>query len=452
MFENLGDRLSKIFSSLTGKGFLNEQDVATALREIRVALLEADVALPVVKALTESIKEKAVGSSVLQSVTPGQMVVKIVHDELVTILGAETVPLNFSTTPPAVILMVGLQGSGKTTSTAKLAKWIAAKQRKKVLMASLDIYRPAAQEQLRLLGERVEVATLPIVPQETPLEITKRALKTAKLEGYDVVLLDTAGRLHVDTALMDEVRAIHQEACPVETLLVADSMTGQDALTVAKAFSAALALTGIILTRVDGDARGGAALSIRHVTGCPIKFVGLGEKIDQFDVFHPDRIAGRILGMGDVVSFVEKAAETLDKNEAEKLNKKLQKGTFDLNDMASQMRQMLKMGGMSGLMNMLPGLGSLGDLKDKLPSAGESDKVLKRQIAIVSAMTPRERRYHALLNASRKKRVALGAGVTVQEINQLLKQFEGTLKMMKRVNKLDKRGMLRQGLGNLFSR
>jgi len=447
MFDNLGDRLGKIFSTLTGRGFLKEQDVAVALREIRVALLEADVALPVVKALTESIKEKAIGQEVLQSITPGQMVVKIVHDELVAVLGNDASPLNLSTTPPAVLLMVGLQGSGKTTTTAKLAKWISTKQRKKILMASLDTYRPAAQEQLKLLGERIGVATLPIVTAENPLEITKRALKTAKLEGYDILILDTAGRLHVDKDLMDEVQSIHSLSNPIETLLVADSMTGQDALTVAKTFSESLPLTGIILTRIDGDARGGAALSMRYITGCPIKFVGLGEKIDQFDIFHPDRIAGRILGKGDIVSLVEKAAETLDKNEAEKLNKKLQKGTFDLSDMASQMRQMLKMGGMANLMGMLPGLGSL---KDKLPNAGESDKVLKRQIAIVGSMTPKERRYHTLLNASRKRRVAAGAGVTVQEINQLLKQYEGTIKMMKRVNKLEKKGLLRQGLGNLF--
>ncbi len=447
MFENLSDRLGKIFSTLTGKGFLKEEDVTLALREIRVALLEADVALPVVKSLTESIKEKAIGQAVLQSVTPGQMVVKIVHDELIKILGEEVSSLHLATTPPAVLVMVGLQGSGKTTSTAKLAKWIVTKYRKKVLMASLDTYRPAAQEQLKMLGERIGIATLPIVQEEKPLKITQRALKTAKLEGYDVLLLDTAGRLHVDEGLMDEVKAIHALAKPVETLLVADSMTGQDALTVAKSFSEQLALTGIILTRIDGDARGGAALSMRHVTGCPIKFVGLGEKIDQFDTFHPDRIAGRILGMGDVVSLVEKAAETLDKNEAEKLNKKLAKGTFDLNDMASQLRQMMKMGGMAQLMGMMPGLGSV---KDKLPNAGESDKVIKRQIAIVGSMTPKERRYHTLLNASRKRRVAEGAGVTVQEVNQLLKQYEGAMKMMKRMNKLDKKGLLRQGLGNFF--
>lgn len=447
MFENLGDRLSRIFSSLTGKGALKEEDVSAALREIRVALLEADVALPVVKSFTESIKEKAVGQEVLDSVTPGQMVVKIVHDELVSLLGSETADINLATTPPAVILMAGLQGSGKTTSSAKLAKWLSTKKKKKVMMASLDVYRPAAQEQLQTLGERIEVATLPIVAGEEPLAITKRALKQAKLEGVDVLILDTAGRLHVDETLMEEVKAVHKAAKPVETLLVADSMTGQDAVTVARSFHEQLPLTGIVLTRVDGDARGGAALSMRQVTGCPIKFVGLGEKVDQFDLFHPDRIANRILDMGDVVGLVEKAAETLDKNEAEKLNKKLQKGTFDLNDMASQLRQMLKMGGMSGLVGMIPGLGKF---KDKLPTAGEGDQVVKRQIAIISSMTPKERRYYKLLNASRKRRVAAGSGSTVQEVNQLLKQYEGAMKMMKKVNKLGKKGLLRQGLGGLL--
>jgi signal recognition particle subunit SRP54 len=448
MFQNLGDRLSKIFSGLTGKGALKEADVLLALREIRVALLEADVALPVVKSFVEAIQEKATGHKVLDSVTPGQMVVKIVHDELVALLGSDAAELNLSTTPPAVILIAGLQGSGKTTSTAKLAKWMETKLRKKVMMASLDTYRPAAQEQLKQLGERINVATLPIVEKEKPLDITKRAMKEARLGGFDVLLLDTAGRLHVDETLMAEVASIHKEANPIETLLVADAMTGQDAVTVAKAFKDQLPLTGIILTRLDGDARGGAALSMRQITGCPIKFVGLGEKVDAFDIFHPDRMAGRILDKGDIVSLVEKAAETLDKEEAEKLNKKLQKGTFDLSDMASQLRQMLKMGGMSQLMGMLPGLGGL---KDKLPNGKDGDKSIRRQIAIVSSMTPKERRYYKLLNASRKKRVAQGAGVTVQEINVLLKQYEGTLKMMKKVNKLGKKGLLRQGLGGLFS-
>jgi len=449
MFQNLGDRLSKIFSSLTGKGALKEADVLLALREIRVALLEADVALPVVKSFVESIQEKATGQTVLDSITPGQMVIKIVHDELVTLLGSEAADLNLATTPPAVILMAGLQGSGKTTSTAKLAKWLETKLRKKVMMASLDTYRPAAQEQLKQLGERIAIATLPIIENEKPLEITKRALKEARLGGYDVLLLDTAGRLHVDEALMEEVVSIHKEAKPIETLLVADAMTGQDAVNVAKSFKDQLPLTGIILTRLDGDARGGAALSMRQVTGCPIKFVGLGEKTDAFDVFHPDRMAGRILDKGDIVSLVEKAAETLDREEAEKLNRKLQKGTFDLNDMVSQLQQMLKMGGISQLMGLLPGIGSL---KDKMPNAKDSDKSIRRQIAIVRSMTPKERRYYKLLNASRKKRVALGAGATVQEVNVLIKQYEGALKMMKKVNKLGKKGLLRQGLGGLFSR
>lgn len=449
MFQNLGDRLRQVFSSLTSKGALKEADVLLALREIRVALLEADVALPVVKSFVESLQAKATGQAVLESITPGQMVIKIVHDELVALLGSDAASLNLSTTPPAVILMAGLQGSGKTTSTAKLAKWIETKLRKKVMMASLDTYRPAAQEQLKQLGERIAIATLPIIEKEKPLEITKRALKEARLGGYDVLLLDTAGRLHIDEDLMAEIKAIHKESNPIETLLVADAMTGQDAVTVAQSFKDHLPLTGIVLTRLDGDARGGAALSIRQVTGCPIKFVGLGEKVEAFDIFHPDRMADRILDKGDIVSLVEKAAETLDREEAEKLNRKLQKGTFDLSDMASQLQQMLKMGGISELMGLLPGIGSL---KDKLPNAKESDKTIRRQIAIVRSMTPKERRYYKLLNASRKKRVAFGAGATVQEVNVLLKQYEGALKMMKKVNKLGKKGLLRQGLGGLFSR
>lgn len=448
MFQTLSDRLGKIFSGLTGKGALKETDVVSALREIRVALLEADVALPVVKSFIESIQEKAIGQAVLESITPGQMVVKIVHDALVELLGGQSTGLALETPPPAIVMMVGLQGSGKTTSTAKLAQWLFKKHRKKVLMASLDIYRPAAQEQLKQLGERTGIATLPIVAEEKPLAIATRAIKDGKLGGYDVIILDTAGRLHVDETLMEEIVTLQSKVNPVETLFVADAMTGQDAVVVAKAFKNHLPLTGIILTRLDGDARGGAALSMRSVTGAPLKFVGTGEKLDEFELFYPERMAGRILNMGDIVSLVEKAAETLDKKEAETLNKKLQKGTFDLNDMASQLRQMLKMGGMSQMMGLLPGLGAM---KEKLPDAKVADRSIRRQIAIVSSMTPKERRYYKLLNASRKKRVALGAGVTVQEINQLLKQYEGAMKMMKKVNKLGKKGLLRQGLGGLFS-
>lgn len=446
MFDTLTGKLGEVFEGLKRKGSLKEADVNAAMREIRLALLEADVALPVVKKFVETVKEKAVGQEVLKSITPGQQVIKIVHDALVDMLGAENNELNLLGEPPAVVMMVGLQGSGKTTSTAKIAKRLTEKGRKKVMMVSLDVARPAAQEQLKVLGEQVSVSTLPIVAGQQPIDITKRALQAAKLGGYDVVMLDTAGRLHIDDALMDEVSMVKTIASPSETLLVADSMTGQDAVTVADSFHKRIGLTGIALTRVDGDARGGAALSMRQVTDCPIKFLGTGEKMDELEEFHADRIANRILGMGDVVSLVEKAAETIEQEEAEKLAKKMQKGEFDLDDMASQLRQMRKMGGLDGVMGMLPGVGKL---KQQVAGANIDDKMIKRQEAIISSMTRKERKSPKVIHASRKKRIAAGSGTSVQDVNKLLKQHQMMAKMMKKVSKLGKKGFMRS-LGGML--
>jgi len=449
MFEGLTGRLGDIFDRLTRRGALSEDDVNAAMREVRIALLEADVALPVVKQFVQGVKERAVGHEVLRSVTPGQQVIKIVHDQLVEMLGDESEGLNLNAIPPVPVLMVGLQGSGKTTSTAKIALRLKTREKKKVLMASLDVRRPAAQEQLRILGEQVGVATLPIVPGQQPVEITRRALQTGRLEGFDVVMLDTAGRLAIDAELMAEVAAVRDAAKPVETLLVVDAMSGQDAVTVATNFQEKVGLTGIMLTRIDGDARGGAALSMRAITGKPIKLLGTGEKIDALEAFHPDRIAGRILGMGDVVSLVEKAAETIDKDEAEKLARKMEKGNFDLDDMAAQFRQIRKMGGMSGMLGMLPGIGKI---KNQLKDANIDEGILKRQEAIISSMTRTERRDIKLLNASRRRRIAQGSGTTVQDVNRLLKQFQDMQGMMKKVKKLGKKGLLRQGLQGLLPR
>ncbi len=443
MFENLTTRLGAVFDKLTRRGALTEGDVDAALREVRVALLEADVALPVVKDFLTGVREKAVGQDVLKSVTPGQMVIKIVHDHLVETLGGASVPINLAANPPVPILMVGLQGSGKTTSTAKLGLWLSQRQKKKVLMASLDVRRPAAQEQLAVLGIQANVATLPIVPGEPPVAIAKRAIQTGQLEAYDVVLLDSAGRLHVDDEMMAEAAAVHAAAKPVETLLVADAMTGQDAVNVAQSFHARLNLTGIVLTRVDGDARGGAALSMRSVTGCPIKLIGSGEKLDALEAFHPDRIAGRILGMGDVVSLVEKAAETIEEEDAKRLAAKIEKGQFDLEDMAKQLRQMRKMGGLEGLLGMLPGVAKV---KKQLAQANVDENMLKRHEAIISSMTKGERKRPEIIKASRRQRIATGSGTSVQEVNRLLKQFFETQKMMKRVTKLGQKGLMRSGL------
>ncbi len=433
MFESLGGKLSAIFDRLTRRGALSEADVAAALREVRVALLEADVALPVVKDFIDKIKDRAVGHEVLRSVTPGQQVIKIVHDQLVETLGAEAEPLNLRAEAPVVIMMVGLQGSGKTTSSAKLGVWLGKRENKKVLMASLDVRRPAAQEQLRVLGVQGGVATLPIVPGEPPVAIAKRAVVNGRLEGFDVVILDTAGRQHIDDALMAEIKDIKAATSPTEILLVADAMTGQDAVTMAKAFHEAVAITGVVLTRVDGDARGGAALSMRAVTGQPVKLLGVGEKLDALEPFHGDRIARRILGMGDIVSLVEKAAEHIEREDAEKLAAKIAKGRFDLDDLLGQIRQIKKMGGMSGLLGLLPGIGKI---KKQLSEANVDEKLLKRQEAIILSMTKKERRDPDVIQASRKRRIAAGSGTEVSEINRLLKQFMEMQKMMKQAKKM----------------
>ena len=448
MFDSLQERLSGVFDKLTRRGALSEEDVNAALREVRVALLEADVALPVVKDFVDGVREKAIGQEVLRSVTPGQMVVKIVHDHLVETLGTESVGLDLHAPAPVGIMLVGLQGSGKTTSCAKIARRLQEREKKKVLMASLDVRRPAAQEQLKVLGVQAGVATLSIVPGEPPVAIAKRAMQTGALEGYDVVMLDTAGRLAIDEELMAEVAAVRDAAKPHESLLVADAMTGQDAVNVASAFKDRVGLSGIVLTRVDGDARGGAALSMRAVTGCPIKLIGVGEKLDALEGFHPDRVASRILGMGDVVSLVEKAAESFEQEEAEKLAKKLQKGTFDLDDFAKQLQQMQKMGGLSSLMGMLPGMS--GAQMQQLKNAKLDDGVVKRQLAMLSSMTPTERKKPDLIKASRKQRIASGSGTSVQDVNKLLKQHKDATRIMKRVQKMGKKGMMRGGLGGLM--
>ena len=440
MFESLGDRLSGVFDRLRGRGALTEADVRAAMREVRIALLEADVALPVVRTFVDKATEEAVGQQVLRSVTPGQQVVKIVHDALVEMLGSEEEGLNLAVTPPAVVMMVGLQGSGKTTSTAKLAKRLTEKDRKKVLMASLDVARPAAQEQLAVLGRQADIATLPIVPGQPPVEIARRALNAAKLQGFDVLMLDTAGRLHVDQALMDEMKAVAQATEPQEVLLVADAMTGQDAVNVAKSFADQIDLSGVILTRMDGDARGGAALSMRAVTGRPIKYAGVGEGIDKLEAFHPERVAGRILGMGDVVSLVERAQETIKAEEAEALAAKMAKGQFDLNDLRAQLQQMQRMGGLGALAGMLPGMGKI---KNQINESGVLEgNVLGRLDAIITSMTPKERAKPDILNAKRKIRVAKGSGTTVQEVNRLLKMHQEKSTAMKRLRKMGGLGKL----------
>ncbi|MBK8374517.1 signal recognition particle protein [Sphingorhabdus sp.] len=433
MFDKLSDRLGGVFDRLRGRGALNENDVREAMREVRVALLEADVALPVARDFVEKVTEQAVGQSVLKSVTPGQQVVKIVNDALVEMLGSEASELNLAVAPPAIIMMVGLQGSGKTTTTAKIAKLLKDKERKKVMMASLDVNRPAAQAQLATLGTQIDVATLPIVEGQQPVDITKRALQAAKLQGFDVLLLDTAGRLHVDQQLMDEMRAVANTATPQEILLVVDSLTGQDAVNVAKSFGEQVDLTGVVLTRMDGDARGGAALSMRAVTGKPIKFAGVGEKMDALEAFHPARVAGRILGMGDVVGLVERAAEIVEKDEAEKIAAKMAKGQFDLNDLRSQLRQMTKMGGLGAIAGMMPGMKKA---KAAMAQGGMDDKVLLRMDAIIGSMTLKEREKPALLNAKRKIRVANGSGTTVQDVNRLLKMHQEMESAMKRIRKM----------------
>ena len=450
MFDGLSQRLTGILDGLRKRGALTEAHVNDAMREVRVALLEADVALPVVKDFVAAVRERAVGQEVLRSVTPGQMVVKIVNDALVEMLGGKEDEdsllagsgLELAGTPPVAVLVVGLQGSGKTTTCAKIAARVKKRDKQRVMMASLDIYRPAAQQQLKVLGEQTETTTLPVVFGEQPLAIAKRALETGRREGYDVVILDTAGRLHLDEAMMAEVAAVKQATRPAETLLVADALTGQDAVTLAGAFHEQVGITGIVLTRMDGDARGGAALSMRAVTGCPIKLIGVGEKLDAIEAFQPSRIAGRILGMGDVVGLVEKAAEAIQREDAEKLAGKMMKGEFTLEDMADQYKQIRKIGDVKGLLGMIPGIGKL---QDKLANANIDDRTVARQEAIILSMTPAERRNPKILNASRRRRIAAGSGSTVQDVNRLLKQHQQMSKMMKKVGKLGRKGMLPGG-------
>lgn len=434
MFDTLSDRLGGVFDKLRGRGALKEQDVRDAMREVRIALLEADVALPVVRRFIDQVTEAAVGQSVLKSVTPGQQVVKIVNDALVEMLGGEeTVGLDLNAAPPVVIMMVGLQGSGKTTTTAKLAKLLKEKHGKKALMASLDVNRPAAQEQLKVLGEQVGVATLPIIAGQAPVDIATRALNAAKLQAIDVLLLDTAGRLHVDQALMDEMKAVSAISAPRETLLVVDSLTGQDAVNVAQSFTAQVPLTGVVLTRMDGDARGGAALSMRAVTGKPIKFAGTGEKMDALEPFHPGRVASRILGMGDIVSIVEKAAATIEAEDAERLAQRMAKGQFDMNDLRMQLKQMQNMGGLGALAGMMPGMKKA---KAAMAASGMDDRLLLRMDAIIGSMTPKERARPDLLNAKRKIRVANGSGTQVQDVNKLLKMHQEMERAMKQIKKM----------------
>ena len=449
MFEGLSGKLGAVFDRLRGRGALSEADVTEALREVRVALLEADVALSVVRDLVAKVRERAVGQEVIRSVAPGQQVVKIVNDALVEALGGAGAPtgIDLNAAAPVAILMVGLQGSGKTTTSGKIALRLKNRDKKKVLLASLDVHRPAAQAQLATLAGQVGVTSLPIIAGQSPMQIAARAMDVARRELFDVVVLDTAGRLAIDDALMDEVAAVKLATNPHETLLVVDAMTGQDAVNTATAFQAKLGVTGIVMTRVDGDARGGAALSMRAVTGAPIKLLGAGEKLDALEDFHPDRIASRILGMGDIVSLVERAAENIDQADAEKMAARMQKGLFTLEDYANQLRQIGKMGNLQGILGMLPGVGKI---KNQLADANLDTKILARQAAIISSMTPKERRQPDIIKASRKKRIAAGSGVQVQDVNRLLKQFDDMSVMMKRMSKMGQKGMMRGGLAGLL--
>ena len=445
MFDNLSDRLSGILDNLTRRGALQAEDVDAAMREVRRALLEADVALDVSRGFIERVREKAVGEIVVKSVTPGQMVVKIVHDELVNTLGSDANPIDLNAPAPVAIMMVGLQGSGKTTTTAKVAKRLTDLSKSKVLMASLDTRRPAAMEQLAILGQQVGVDTLPIVAGQTPPQIAKRAIEAARLGGYDVVMLDTAGRITLDEAMMAEAAEVKRAADPHEVLLVADALTGQDAVNLARSFDERVGLTGIVMTRVDGDGRGGAALSMRAVTGKPIKLIGTGEKMDALETFDPQRIAGRILGMGDIVSLVEKAAANIDAEKAQRTAERMRKGAFDLTDLREQLKQMQKMGGLGGLMGMMPGIAKM---KNQLAAANLDDSILKRQCAIIDSMTPQERRNPDILKASRKKRIAAGSGTSPEQINKLLKMHRGMADMMKAMGGA-KRGPMAQLAGAL---
>ena len=432
MFEALSNKLTTVFNKITSRGVLSEDDINTAMREIRIALLEADVSLPVVKDFIAHVKEQALGEKVVRSIQPGQMVVKIVHDELLKLLSSDNTTLNLNAPAPVCVLMVGLQGSGKTTTSAKIAKRLSAKQKKKVLLVSLDIYRPAAQEQLAQLATQINGTSLPIIKGEKPAATTKRALDFAKKGGFDVIILDSAGRLHIDQELMEEVKDVKKIANPTEVLLVADAMIGQDACNVAKEFNDQVGITGLVLTRIDGSSRAGAALSMKMVAGIPIKFLGVGEKLDEIEEFYADRLAGRILGQGDVVSLVEKAIDNVNKEDAEKLAQKMMKGVFNLEDMLTQLRQIQKIGSLGGIMGMLPGLSKF---SAQVEAAG-GDKIIKKQEAIILSMTIKERRNPDIIKASRKKRIAAGAGVEVHEVNKLLKSFEQMSTMMKQMGKL----------------
>ncbi|WP_339762519.1 signal recognition particle protein [uncultured Hoeflea sp.] len=450
MFDTLQDRLGSILNNLTGRGALSEKDVSEAMREVRRALLEADVALEVVRGFTDRVREKAVGAEIVKSIKPGQMVVKLVHDELVALLGEEGVAIDLNAAAPVVIMMVGLQGSGKTTTSAKIAARMEKRDRKKVLMASLDTRRPAAQEQLRQLGEQTGVATLPIIAGQQPADIAARAVQAAKLGGHDVVILDTAGRTHIDEPLMAEMAEIKKRANPHEILLVADALTGQDAVNLARNFDERVGISGLVLTRMDGDGRGGAALSMRAVTGKPIKLIGTGEKMDALEEFHPRRVADRILGMGDIVSLVEKAAENFDADKAQAMAARMKSGKFDLNDMADQLGQMQKLGGMGGIMGMMPGMGKM---KDQMSAAGMDDKTFARQLAIIGSMTKAERANPDLLKHSRKKRIAKGSGTDAAAINKLLKMHRQMADMMKAMGGKGKGGgMMRAAMGGLASK
>ena len=442
MFEKLNSKLEIIFSKLKNAPSLTEAQVDSGLKEIRLALLEADVALSVAKEFIEKVKPKTIGQEIIKSTSPGQMIVKIVHDELVNFLGEKNQDLNFNVAPPACILLVGLQGSGKTTSAAKLAKLVEKKYKKKVLLVSLDIYRPAAQEQLRVLAEANEINYLPVIKDQQPLDISKRSLNAAKLNGTDVIIFDTAGRTQVDLIMMNEIKKIKELVKPTETILVADSLTGQVAATVAKEFDKAVEVSGIILTRVDGDGRGGAALSMKHITNKPIKYIGVGEKIDDIEMFHPDRIANRILGMGDIVSLVEKASQGLDEEKLKKNEEQFKKGLFTLDDYLSQLRQMKKMGGMDSVLSLLPGVSKI---KEQMQNASIDEKIISTNEAIILSMTKKEREEPKLINGSRKKRIAVGSGSDVSTINKLLKQFKMMTDMMKKMSKGSKTNQISSG-------
>lgn len=446
MFDNLSDRLNKTLKSITGQGRLTEANIKDALRDVRRALLEADVALPVVKSFTDAVKERAVGQEVSTSLNPGQAFIKIVREQLTEVMGKEVEPLNFNVEPPAVIMVAGLQGAGKTTSVGKLAKWLKEREKKKVMVVSADVYRPAAIKQLETLAQQVDVLFYPSTADQDPVEIARNAHAEAKKQFADVLILDTAGRLHIDDEMMSEVKHLHSSIKPVETLFVVDSMTGQDAANTAKAFNDALPLTGVILTKTDGDARGGAALSIREITGKPIKFIGAGEKTDALETFHPDRMAGRILGMGDVLSLIEEAEAKIDHKKAEKLAKKVQKsGKFDLEDFLEQLQQINNMGGVGGLMGKLPGMGQLKDQLD----GDAAQKEFRRLEAIINSMTIKERQFPAVIKGSRKRRIAAGSGTSVQDVNKLLKQFTQMQKMMKKMKGGGMKNMMRGLAGKL---